>query len=60
VLDAERRPLSLDYVRQTRTVAAPDGRAARVTLATTAPLSGPVRVYLMVDAYPAARADLAM
>lgn len=58
VLDAERRPLSLDYVRQTRTVAAADGRAERVTLTTSAPLSGPVRVYLMVDAYPAARADV--
>ena len=40
--------------------AADELRAERVTLATTAPLRGAVRVYLMVDAYPAARADLAM
>ncbi|MFO0628362.1 MAG: PQQ-binding-like beta-propeller repeat protein [Polyangiales bacterium] len=60
VLDADGRPLSLDYVRQTRTVAASDGRAERVTLTAMPPLSGRVRVYLMVDAYPAARATITL
>lgn len=57
-LDAEGRPIALDYVRQTRAVARADGTIERVTLATPTPLTGAVRVYLMVDAFAAARSDL--
>ncbi|MEZ4390786.1 MAG: hypothetical protein R3A48_06785 [Polyangiales bacterium] len=57
-LDADRRPVALDYVRQTRTAARADGTAERVTLTLAAPITSPVRVYLMVDAFAAARAEL--
>lgn len=57
VLDGEGRPLSLDYVSQTRVTTSADGTATRVTLTATPALSGRVRAYLMVDAFAAASVD---
>lgn len=57
-LDAQGRPVALDYVRQTRTVARADGSVEAVTLTLASPITSAVRVYLMVDAFAAARAEL--
>jgi outer membrane protein assembly factor BamB len=50
-------PLNLGYIAGTQATPASDGTIASVSLAVDT-LAGPVRAYAMVDAYPAARAEL--
>ena len=52
------KPVSLDYGLVTTTTANPDGTLAGVQVQLAAPLAGTYRAYLMIDAYPAAKADL--
>jgi outer membrane protein assembly factor BamB len=52
------RPVALDYGLATTRTANPDGTAATVEVTLKTGFAGQVRAYLMVDAYPAARADV--